>query len=426
MRQQRRLSVVSLFSGIGGFELGLQAAGHETVQFWELMPEAQACLRQNFQASSIEVDGDITRAGFAAALPARFDVLTAGFPCQDLSQAGRTEGISGARSGLILHVLDTLEARPQANRPPWLLLENVAFMRHLGGGKAMRVVLDRLSELGYRWAYRQVDSNAFGLPQRRKRIYFVACQPWEGDPRSVLFADDGTRPERVLAPGWLNGTACGFYWTEGNRGLGWGYDLVPAFKVGSSLQLPSPPAILHPIEGLVTPTISDAEALQGFSRGWTAPAEGVNRDRQGRWRWHLVGNAVSVPVSTWLGRRIAESRSPLPEIMKSSTPLPPGGKWPPAAYRMEASTDIMSVEAGDWPTTEASLTELSLPRWTLTELLANSDSEEQRPALSYRATRGFRQRFDQSSLLKRNSPRLRKALLSELRKHEDKMQAKRL
>ncbi len=423
MSDKRPLNVVSLFSGVGGFELGLQAAGHETLQFWELMPEAQACLRKHFRASTVEVDGDITRTGFSTALPSRFDVLTAGFPCQDLSQAGRTEGISGARSGLILHVLDVLEQRPLNARPSWLLLENVAFMRHIGGGHAMKIVLGRLTQLGYRWAYRQVDSNAFGLPQRRKRIYFAACQPAAGDPRSVLFADDSARPDRVMAPGWIDGTACGFYWTEGNRGLGWGYDLVPAFKVGSSLQLPSPPAILHPAESIVTPTISDAEALQGFERGWTAPAEGVHRDRQGRWRWHLVGNAVSVPVSTWLGHRISSRRKPLAHLLETARPLPADSKWPAAAYRMGADEDVMSVEASDWPATSATLEELGLRRQTLAGLLGDLPDGKRRPRLSYRATKGFRVRFERSSLLKRNSPELRAALLEALRAHEVDMSA---
>ncbi|MCB9172970.1 MAG: DNA (cytosine-5-)-methyltransferase, partial [Ardenticatenales bacterium] len=323
---QRQLTIVSLFSGIGGFERGLEEAGHHTLQFWELMPEAQACLRQHFPLSKIEADGDITQPKFPQSLPERFDVLTAGFPCQDLSQAGRMHGLSGSRSGLILRVLDVLAARPEHCRPAWLLLENVAFMRHLDSGSAMRVILERLTKLGYDWAYRQVDSNAFGLPQRRKRIYFAACRPDAGDPRTVLFADDGIRPARVMSPGWLDGTACGFYWTEGNRGIGWGYDLVPALKVGSSFQMPSPPAILHPREGIVTPTITDAEALQGFERGWTSPAEGVNRDRNGRSRWHLIGNAVSVPVSKWLGYRLSHPIAPLPTLIESATPLWPGAK----------------------------------------------------------------------------------------------------
>lgn len=299
-------NVVALFAGIGGLELGLHKSGrYRTEVAAELMPEARAVLTHQFDLREGQSAlADVTDSGFPARLPGRIGLLTAGFPCQDLSQAGRTAGIQGARSGLILYVLDIIEQRTPARRPDWILLENVAFMRHIGGGSAMKIVLDRLTELGYAWAYRQLDSHAFGVPQRRKRIYFIACKIGLGDPRNVLLADDAIRPRPPKGPGWKQGTACGFYWTEGNRGVGWAHDAVPALKGGSTVQIPSPPAIVHPDEGLVLPTIEDAEALQGFSRGWTRPAIGRGRDRNGRMRWYLVGNAVSVPVSQWIGARL--------------------------------------------------------------------------------------------------------------------------
>ena len=79
----------------------------------------------------------------------------------------------------------------------------------------MEVVLNGLSDLGYAWAYREIDSLAFGLPQRRKRLFIVGCLLGEGDPRRVLLEDDVEPDESGKGAGWQDGRACGFYWTEG-------------------------------------------------------------------------------------------------------------------------------------------------------------------------------------------------------------------
>src|SRR5690606_22100238 len=108
--------------------------------------------------------------------------------------------------------------------------------------EAMNVITTSLEELGYRWAYRVVDTRAFGLPQRRRRVYIVAAR--NGDPRTVLFADEAYEPEDATDN--MQSVAYGFYWTEGLRGLGWAADAVPTLKGGSGLGIPSPPAILLP------------------------------------------------------------------------------------------------------------------------------------------------------------------------------------
>ncbi len=153
----RELSVVGLFAGIGGIEVGLHSAGHRTVLLCEIDPAAQRVLREHFPEVPLTADvrelESIPDAGICAA----------GFPCQDLSQAGRTEGIRGTNSGLVAEVFRLVE---RAN-PRWLLLENVPFMLQLDRGAAMRFLTRSLERLGFNWAYRVVDTRAFGLPQRR-------------------------------------------------------------------------------------------------------------------------------------------------------------------------------------------------------------------------------------------------------------------
>ncbi len=201
-----------------------------------------------------------------------------------------TAGIKGKRSGLVDHVFRLLDRR----RVPVVVLENVSFMLQLDKGAAMDRLTKAFEERGYRWAYRTINSLAF-LPQRRERVFFVASR-CNLDPEKVLFADDVTPPQRTTT---LKTHAHGFYWTEGTRGLGWAPNAVPTLKNGSTIGIPSPPAILLPNGRIIKPDIRDVERLQGFAEDWTAVAPD-------RLRWALVGNAVTVPVAAWLGQRLIE------------------------------------------------------------------------------------------------------------------------
>lgn len=289
------MRIAGLFAGIGGFELGLMKAGHESDLLCEIDEHARLVLHERFPGIRVKKDiRDMKR------LPSDIEILTAGFPCQDLSQAGGTAGITGLRSGLIGEVFRLL----RRSRPSWVLLENVSFMLCLNKGAAMAFITRELEKLGYHWAYRVIDSRSFGVPQRRKRVFLVASR--DSDPSLVLLTDEAGEPP---LPRRMS-MAYGFYWTEGNNGLGWAADAIPPLKGGSSVGIPSPPAIWIPGKGIVTPDIRDAERLQGLQSGWTQSAELDGRVRQ---RWRLVGNAVTVPAATWIGRRIVNPGSRIAE-----------------------------------------------------------------------------------------------------------------
>ena len=360
---RRRLRVTGLFSGIGGIELGFARAGHECLAMCEIDPAAAAVASVRFPGISIEND-----VRTLSSLPSNTTLLAAGFPCQDLSQAGRTAGIKGPNSNLIMHIFRLLKRR----RVSWVCLENVPFMLRLSKGHAMRVITDQLEKLGYMWAYRVVDTRAFGLPQRRERLFVVAAL--QDDPRTILLADDsGVEPvsrER-------SSEACGFYWTEGTRGLGWAVDAIPALKSGSGLGIPSPPAVWLPSGQFVTPHIRDAERLQGFPPGWSRPAEAVS-GRGARWR--LVGNAVSVPVARWIGERFARPQLPL---AISGIPFRRDAAWPTCGWNL-----------GDGPR-KAILS--SWPKRFKPKPLATFLRGPTKP-LSCRATAGFFARARASSL----------------------------
>jgi DNA (cytosine-5)-methyltransferase 1 len=143
------MRVGALFAGIGGLELGLHEAGHQTVVTCEISAAAVAVVTERFNDVPNWPDVRTIRS-----LPEEIDLLTAGFPCQDLSQAGMTAGIAGKRSGLVDHVFRLLDCR----RIPVVVLENVSFMLQLDRGAAMNTLTSAFEDRGYRWAYRTVNS----------------------------------------------------------------------------------------------------------------------------------------------------------------------------------------------------------------------------------------------------------------------------
>jgi DNA (cytosine-5)-methyltransferase 1 len=310
------LRTVGMFAGVGGIEMGLARAGHRTDLLVEIEPGAQAVLRNHF--ADVELHDDVRT---LRSLPKEAELVVGGFPCQDLSQAGSTAGIEGSRSGLVGEVFRLLRRKRVAH----VLLENVPFMLQLSKGRAMEVIVATFEDLGYRWAYRVVNTRAFGLPQRRERVLFLASR--DDDPRDIIFADEVEEPAACRDP--LGEVACGFYWTEGVRGLGWAVDSVPTLKGGSTIGIPSSPAIVMPNGDVVTPDIRDAERMQGFPVDWTLPALGVTRAGH---RWKLVGNAVTVDVAEWVGRRLRAPSIAGRDV--AGCALSDSKRWPRAAWNV--------------------------------------------------------------------------------------------
>jgi DNA (cytosine-5)-methyltransferase 1 len=379
-------TVASLFSGIGGIELGLGAAGLETILQCEICDAARAVLRNHFVHGNIK--HDVTK---LKSLP-NVDLVAAGFPCQDLSQAGQGKGIKGKNSSLVNHVFSLVERK--RSKPNWILLENVPFMLQLDQGKAMSMLVRRTEQLGYQWAYRVIDARAFGLPQRRKRVVFLASRT--GNPRNVLLGES-VEPNHFESS---IGKAHGFYWTEGNKGLGWTNDGTPTLKGGSTIGIPSPPAIWMIDErSIVTPDIRDAERLQGFPANWTKAASEVGRNSV---RWKLVGNAFPVPIGKWIGKRL---NAPGQYDDVSDLKLERKRFWPSAAWGSEGEAFKSSVT--EWP--------VRRKYKRLEDFLKYPTSP-----LSYRATAGFYSRAVASSL------RFHPNFLSDVEEHMLAMEAELL
>jgi len=180
------MKAVSLFAGVGGFDLALERAGVTVVASCEIDKHARGVLQQQFPNSTLindvkDVTGDQLRElGFDG----NDGIIVGGFPCQDLSVAGKRAGLGGARSGLfweICRILDETKAK-------WFVLENVPGLLSSQSGADMGAVLGALVERGYGVAYRILDAQHFGVPQRRRRVFIVGC-----------LGDDGRAPAEVLS-----------------------------------------------------------------------------------------------------------------------------------------------------------------------------------------------------------------------------------
>jgi len=187
-----RWTAVSLFAGVGGFDLALERNGVDVVASAEIDKHARAILAKQFPNQKQFDDvrkvnaNELRDAGF---IPKR-GIITGGFPCQDLSVAGKRAGLAGARSGLfyeIARIADETKAK-------WLVLENVPGLLSSQQGADMGAVIGTLVDLGYGVAWRVLDAQHFGVPQRRRRVFIVAERA--GDPTGpaeVLFKRQSLR-----------------------------------------------------------------------------------------------------------------------------------------------------------------------------------------------------------------------------------------
>lgn len=156
---------MDLFSGIGGFSLGLERTGHyRTVAFCENDTASRKVISKHWP--DVPLIDDVRDTNALAQIGA--DVLTGGFPCQDISIAGKNNGIDGEKSGLWAFYRDAIDAV----RPRFAIVENVFALRSRG----LYRVLGDLACIGYDAAWTLFDTQFFGLPQRRRRVYIVAAR----------------------------------------------------------------------------------------------------------------------------------------------------------------------------------------------------------------------------------------------------------
>lgn len=276
-------TVGSLFTGIGGFDLGLERAGWQVKWQVEKEPFRQKVLRRHWPdvelRSDIETDTDGLR---------RVDLICGGFPCQDLSVAGARAGLAGSRSSLFFRFAALLETL----RPRWCLIENVPGLLSSQNGRDFKLVLATLGDIGYWWSYRILDSQYFGVAQRRRRVYIVGhlgapCPP------EILFEPESlggdTAPSRT-AEAQVAGTLGG-----GSGKRGWAEDLD---RSGAFV-----PERTYPLVSGGNVVVGPAPDADGVRETSGIPGR-LDASTPDGHRYAALGDAVTVPVIEWIGRRI--------------------------------------------------------------------------------------------------------------------------
>jgi len=156
------LKVLDLFSGIGGFSLGLERAGMETIAFCELDKACHKVLKKHWPNTPIYDD---IRTLNDTDLQSTVDVICGGFPCQDISLIGQGGGIAGERSGLWWEFHRLIKEI----KPSWVIAENVTALRSRG----LDEVLRSLAEIGYDAEWHCISASAIGAPHRRDRVWII-------------------------------------------------------------------------------------------------------------------------------------------------------------------------------------------------------------------------------------------------------------
>jgi len=268
------MKYISLFSGIGGLEDRSSAPK----LCCEIDTQAAAVLRKRY--AGLEIVDDV----IALVDPPKVDIVSGGWPCQDISVAGLRRGLAGERSGLFFELLRVARSA----RAHTIVAENVPNLLRLEGGLAFDAVLAAFEQNGFPFvAWRVLNAREFGLPHDRRRVFIVASRF-----RESAIALHRPIPKAKTSTPSATPQIASFYWTAGSHSICYSRGYVPTLKVGSSLSVPSPPALhMGDTARLVRP--DECAKLQGFDAndfdGW--PANAVYR---------FMGNAVALPVGQWV------------------------------------------------------------------------------------------------------------------------------
>ena len=185
------LTGVSLFAGVGGFDLAMQRQGVKVVASVEIDKKCQEVLAHRFPESKIFDDvttvkgSDLIAAGFTPST----GIITGGFPCQDLSVAGKRAGLAGARSGLFWEIARIVEE----TQTEYFVIENVPGLLSSNKGADFGVVIGTMADLGYSLGWRVLDAQHFGVPQRRRRVFIVGRRSTSEGVAEILFKSEGLR-----------------------------------------------------------------------------------------------------------------------------------------------------------------------------------------------------------------------------------------
>lgn len=168
----QQLTFLDLCSGIGGFRLGLESAGHKCIGYCEYDRFARASYEAMYDTEGEWKADDVTKLKSEDVPYA--DIWCFGFPCQDISVAGKQRGLVGERSGIYYNIIDLIKGKEESDKPTYLLVENVKNLLSINSGFDFASVLSEMDEAGYDCRWQVLNSKDFGVPQNRERVFIIA------------------------------------------------------------------------------------------------------------------------------------------------------------------------------------------------------------------------------------------------------------
>ena len=295
----------SMFTGIGGFELGL-GKNHECVGYSEINKYANAVMQYNFpkvknygNARTIRTDE----------LP-DFDLLVGGFPCQSFSLAGKRGGFNDTRGTLFFEVARVLKDK----RPTNFILENVKGLLNHEKGQTFKVIIETLEELGYAVEWVVLNSKFFGVPQNRERIFIIGHLGKKPRSNLLLFREKETVVNTEKSE--ICQTPTANYWKveQGTHIADFRHDeglrirkdnCCPCLTARMDSGLSSSRFIIDGVKiRRLTPV--ECERLQGFPDDWTKYGiiDGQKVEISETQRYKMCGNAVTVNVIKYITKHI--------------------------------------------------------------------------------------------------------------------------
>lgn len=213
----RRMTFLDLCSGIGGFRLGLERAGHKCIGYCEYNKFARASYEAMYATEGEWKADDVTKLKSEDIPDA--DIWCFGFPCQDISVAGKQRGLAGKRSGIYYNIIDLLKGKEESAKPAYLLVENVKNLLSVNAGFDFASVLSEMDQAGYDCRWQVLNSKNFGVPQNRERVFIIAnlrsrgrreILPLSGENTAALVKlIDGMQGYRVYGTEGISATLVG-------------------------------------------------------------------------------------------------------------------------------------------------------------------------------------------------------------------------
>lgn len=294
----KQLTFFDVFSGIGGFKIGLERAGFKSVGFCDNNKYAVELYKAYFNTEKELYFDDVTTIN-TNELP-DFDILCAGFPCQPFSISGKRQGFQDTRGTMFFEIAQILKAK----KPKYFILENVRGLLNHDRGRTFSTIIKTLTDIGYSVQWQLLNSKFFGVPQNRERVYIVGCIRKGCPPK--IFPINGIAQEKVKNISkypFLKRTsqANASYSPDGIMGClttqceGFIGDIVASSVID--------------IKKIKFRRLTPQECLklQGFPNDMVEKAKeiGISNTQL----YHMAGNAVTVNVVEAVAKKIAEAEN---------------------------------------------------------------------------------------------------------------------